>query len=205
MIVYLARNRSNGKAYVGVTIGALSRRWANHLRAALGGSHLSFHRAIKKYGADAFSVQVIEECSDVERLKLAEKHWIRELRTFDGEGYNLTRGGDGTWGLQHSSETRLKMSQAQIGKPKTRAHKQTLSVRLKGNKCARRRPVARIDENGNVVAIYETTYLAAQSVGKQAPGHIIRCCQGKQPSAHGYIWKYAADVSPVTVVISQKE
>lgn len=72
--------------------------------------------------------------------------------------------------------------------------KTTIATKLKGNRNAIRRKVARYDLEGNLLGVYDNTYLAAQSVGKVASGHLIQVCKGRKPTAHGYVWKYVDDI-----------
>lgn len=122
MIVYLARNKVNGKAYVGKTKRPLEQRIKEHFAAAMKGSDLLFHRALRKHDFDAFSWSVLVEVSDhtdeVEAqlyLDRRERDFIGLLETFGPKGYNLTEGGDGVKGLVHSAETRARMSEARKG------------------------------------------------------------------------------------------
>jgi group I intron endonuclease len=93
--VYLARNKVNGKCYVGKTIHDLADRRKSHERDALGGVPWIFHNALRKYGFDAFEWSVLSEDGDDEWLLLMEQKWIRRLGTKTPNGYNMTDGGEG--------------------------------------------------------------------------------------------------------------
>lgn len=73
---------------------------------------LAFHCAIRKYGAEAFKVSILYECSNSVELEQAEIRLIAEHKTF-GLGYNMTPGGDGGSlpGRVVSEETRAKISE----------------------------------------------------------------------------------------------
>ena len=65
------------------------------------------HRAIQKYGRDAFSLEVIQYPGISEETLNAVEIWkIRQLQTLSPSGYNLTEGGEGT---KPSEETRQKL------------------------------------------------------------------------------------------------
>jgi group I intron endonuclease len=100
-VIYMLKNASSGKAYVGQTTN-LQRRWAEHRASARSGSRLHLHASMRKYGEEAFSVSVLEEC-DVSKLDERERFWIEKLETFT-DGYNLTMGGDGVRGLKWTPE-----------------------------------------------------------------------------------------------------
>ena len=68
------------------------------------------HNTIKKYGADAFDVEIIQYPSISEAALNAVERWkIRQLQTLSPNGYNLTEGGEGS---KPSEETRQKMSES---------------------------------------------------------------------------------------------
>lgn len=93
--VYEARNTKNQKGYVGQTIRAPEVRWAQHLRTAKGGDVRPLYRALRRDGAEAFTLNVLWQGSEKE-LNAAEKRYVRIRSTFidTGWGYNLTTGGD---------------------------------------------------------------------------------------------------------------
>lgn len=119
MIVYLARNRLNGKGYVGKTERGLDIRKKEHLASACLGSRLAFHCAIRKYGFEAFEWSVQLEIHDItdelqarKYLNEREREMIRLFETFGPKGYNMTEGGDGGSlpGRVVSEKTRAKIS-----------------------------------------------------------------------------------------------
>ncbi len=94
--VYLITNTVNGKEYVGCTTGTVVARFKRHVRDANRDSQILIHRAIRKYGKEAFSVTVLEEVDgSQEDLKQAEIRQIVLHRCIVPQGYNLTGGGDG--------------------------------------------------------------------------------------------------------------
>jgi group I intron endonuclease len=115
-IVYLITHRGSGKRYVGITTKGWSRRWVQHCQRAELGSTGALHRAIKKYGSDAFDLAVLETCNDHAALDAAEIRWISLYQSFGPAGYNLTIGGGGSKGYPASDETRAKMSAAKKGR-----------------------------------------------------------------------------------------
>jgi group I intron endonuclease len=108
-IIYVARNRVNGKRYVGQTIKGRVHRKCDHAYSARRGSRSVFHAAIRKYGEDGFEFITIQECFDRACLNEAERFWIRALNTVVPNGYNLTYGGEGG---EDSEETKKRKSEA---------------------------------------------------------------------------------------------
>lgn len=88
--LYVITNRLNGKRYVGVTNNT-ERRWRQHARAD---SYIG--SAIRKYGTNNFSFQVIEEFSSRELAYEAEILYIKQHNLKGLAGYNLTNGGGGS-------------------------------------------------------------------------------------------------------------
>jgi len=100
MLIYRVTNTVNGKVYIGKWIHpTVDRRWRLHKSAAKSGSPYYFHRAIRKYGSDAFKVEVIDKTETSEELSEMEKRYIALYHSNDpSKGYNMTEGGEGTQG-----------------------------------------------------------------------------------------------------------
>lgn len=111
MVVYLFTNLVNGKKYVGKTTHRYPcHRWNAHYRAAERGlSDTFFHRALRKYGRDGFSVSIVGRFETEADLSLAEQLFIQEHGSVAPGGYNLTTGGEGTSGRTHSETTRSRI------------------------------------------------------------------------------------------------
>jgi len=95
-IVYKATNIINSKVYIGQTGKTLKERKRNHRNEANKEKpKYLFHRAIKKYGIEAFTWEVIDNGYSLNDLDIKEKWWISfydSLYIF-GKGYNLASGG----------------------------------------------------------------------------------------------------------------
>jgi group I intron endonuclease len=92
--IYLIRNITNGKFYVGKTVRLLSVRLREHMAGY--NSTLYLKRAIKKYGPGNFECCILYESDSESELNDREKLYIRIYNTTDPRfGYNLTEGGDG--------------------------------------------------------------------------------------------------------------
>lgn len=114
--VYQFINKKNNKKYIGKTKD-FNERLNEHLYHAKSGSHLPFHRALKKYGIDGFTYDIIEYFDAEEDSFKSEIKWIDYHKTNiykhgNSFGYNLTDGGDGVSGLIMSEESKQKMSKA---------------------------------------------------------------------------------------------
>ena len=91
-IIYAVVCTNNGKQYVGQTVRPIEVRWRAHV--AKQGTLPGFSMAIKKYGADAFQLRVLDTAESAEELNHKEQHWIKMLNTITPAGYNLNEGGD---------------------------------------------------------------------------------------------------------------
>ena len=101
-LVYKAASPS-GKIYIGITIASLKERQRLHAKEAAHGSCLHFHAAIRKYGADNILWEVIDTASSWPELCELERKYIAEYDS-KNSGYNMTLGGEGTYGLKHDDE-----------------------------------------------------------------------------------------------------
>ena len=90
--IYKATNKINGKSYVGQTCDFHSRVW-QHQRC-YEKEDCDFHRAIKEFGFDNFSWEIIETCESEDRACELEKYYIEKFNTYR-DGYNMTKGGKG--------------------------------------------------------------------------------------------------------------
>ena len=111
MRIYKITNTQNGKQYVGQTKLKLNKRFTDHVAAANSGSTSIIHNAIRKYGRDAFKVELLEECHSFEELDRAERKWIAALNTVTPHGYNIEEGGCRNRGSL-SEATRAKLREA---------------------------------------------------------------------------------------------
>lgn len=99
--IYKITNKLNGKAYIGQSEDIYT-RWSQHKwHSEKNDVNYIFSNALKKYGVDNFSWEIIEECS-VAQLSERERYYIEQYHTYigwdDAKGYNMTVGGDGYTG-----------------------------------------------------------------------------------------------------------
>jgi group I intron endonuclease len=99
--IYTITHKSSGKQYVGISSN-LKRRWSDHKNSD--GLCPVLHAAIKKHGIDNFEFTHIANAFTWEGACAIERSLIIELGTKAPNGYNLTYGGDGTYGFKHTKE-----------------------------------------------------------------------------------------------------
>jgi group I intron endonuclease len=117
MLIYRVTNTVNGKVYIGKWRGSNVRgRWNRHCYAAKRNSPFYIHRAIRKYGADAFTVEVLHHAKTKEELRKMETFFIVLHQSQKPEnGYNMTMGGEGL--SNPTDETREKLRIARKRNP----------------------------------------------------------------------------------------
>lgn len=117
--VYLVSNSANGNRYVGVTGKSPERRLREHIRGAAKRLHNGrFYRAIRRYGANCFSVVTLRICKDRDHAMASEIELIAKLKP----EYNSTRGGDGQLGRKMTAKARAALLAANKG------HKRRLGI-----------------------------------------------------------------------------
>ena len=82
--IYSIRNNLNNKIYIGQSVH-IERRWVEH---CLPSSKSVISMAIKKYGKENFTFQILEECKLVELDRL-EKEYMQKYNSFIPNGYNI--------------------------------------------------------------------------------------------------------------------
>ena len=128
--IYKSTNLINFKSYIGFTKN-FDKRISEHLKSA-NKSNLFFHNAIRKYGAENFSWEIIYQSKDYFHTKnVMETYFILEYRTFidSGNGYNMTMGGEGL--SNPSLQTRRKIgdkSKLRVGRVCSKETKEKISL-----------------------------------------------------------------------------
>ena len=132
MIIYSITNNVNNKVYVGKTTKTINERFDCHINTSKYGSQTYFHKALRKYGKNNFTISIIEDSIFCETtLNEREIFWIEKLKP----EYNMTLGGEGSTGRILSVESRTKMSlkaKQRIRKPHSEETKLKISKAHKG-------------------------------------------------------------------------
>jgi group I intron endonuclease len=112
--IYKITNTKDGRVYIGSAIKPID-RWSVHRSRLNSGTHHSMRmqRAWLRDGADVFEFSIIEEIEPSAMLA-REQFWMDHFRSF-GEGYNMTLVAGSSLGLKRSPETLQKMSIARTG------------------------------------------------------------------------------------------
>jgi len=126
-LIYLITNLVNGKIYVGQTKRTLNIRWYMHKYDAERGEPFPICNAIRKYGADSFTIKEIDRAETREQADFLETTWIFLMQARDRKiGYNIREGGNSSpipqttknalrksrLGQKHSPETKKLIGEA---------------------------------------------------------------------------------------------
>lgn len=126
--IYKATNLINGKVYIGFTTNWPQRINGHNYDRRYGNTdNKAFYNAIKKYGWNNFVWEAIYQSLDEEHtLKVMEPHFINEHRSWVGfkdcNGYNVTKGGEGTTGWKRPADLIESHRMKLMGRKQTPEH-----------------------------------------------------------------------------------
>lgn len=137
--IYVIANNQNNKLYVGQTTRTPTQQYIDHMRHSKPISESdSFHRDIKEFGREHFTVFTLMSEVPNDKLDFWERYFILKYNTCKS-GYNNTLGGGGILGYKHTEDTKRRISNS-VNSPQyrkkvytpERSHK--ISVALSGRK-----------------------------------------------------------------------
>jgi len=128
--IYKIKNNLNEKFYIGFTTQKNPIiRFRQHISTARYNTknNQPVIRAIRKYGEENFSFQILLEGESNFLLKIEEPRLIKELNP----EYNATLGGDGILGYKHTDRTKEICRLSTLGKKENEEHKKWRSKKIK--------------------------------------------------------------------------
>jgi group I intron endonuclease len=128
--IYKITNTINQKFYIGFTGQKIPmRRFNQHLSSARSErkNNQPIIRAIRKYGEENFSFEILFEGEEKFLLNVEEPRLIKELKP----EYNSTLGGEGILGYKHTEETKIKCGLSTLGRKESEEHKRWRSQKIK--------------------------------------------------------------------------
>jgi group I intron endonuclease len=130
---YLITCLVSGHCYVGITSRGMRQRWNEHLYSARKRPNVGLvNRAIAKYGSAAFTIAVIMEASSWKELCALEPVLIKKFNARAPNGYNLSNGGEGPFGIKRSPESVEKSAAKHRGNPCHENTRRASSITHKG-------------------------------------------------------------------------
>ena len=214
--IYKIENKINGKIYIGQSI-AIKIRWQQHkYEAKMGESQAPLYRALRKYGIENFSFEILEECPQ-ESLNEREIFWIAFYKSNNRDfGYNVLSGGEN--GIIYPNEWFYELwdkglTVGEIQKELGVSH-ETVRAKLEGYKdynvhtSRSRGAIKAINEGGlfpnqEIYPVYQYTLMgdficsfsnateAAQNFSNKpnCSDNITHAINGKQKTAYGFQWR----------------
>lgn len=191
--LYKHTNKKNMKAYIGITVQKPEIRWgSNGINYR---NNRYFWNAIKKYGWDNFSHEVLFESINKKEIEALEEKLISDLKTSNRKhGYNIALGGRLN---RHSRETKEFLSKIGTGRILTEEHKKNISNSLKG-KMPKNRKNNKNPKSEEVIAVeIETKRILSFSSFKDAANSlnvpassVSQCARGLRNKSHGFLFFY---------------
>lgn len=209
--IYRIINQCNNKSYIGKSKDLHVRLRAHHTEPFNSNADMYnslIYRAIRKYGLDNFSFEVVEYCPE-EQLNEREKYWIAYFHTYINEpncqGYNMTIGGETNifekqydrdlihqlWKEGKSHQEILKLINcSRVTLTLILDELEIDSHERRYRSCAyKAKPVLQYNLNNELLHEYNSIADAFRATGVPT-GNISKNCKGKLKTAGGYIWKY---------------
>jgi group I intron endonuclease len=110
MHIYKFTHIDTGRSYIGQTIQDPNQRRLEHISDSRHTSkEYHFHNAIRKYGIDAFTFDVIDTAVTLEQLNLLEEKYVAQYDSINN-GFNIRQAGGNKL---HSEQSKQRMSEAQ--------------------------------------------------------------------------------------------
>lgn len=110
-VIYMWTNLINGKQYVGQSGNIERRKDSFRWGKTYANEYIDTDR--KRYNYSDWKFTTLKECDESE-ADYWEQYYIKEYNTKYPDGYNITDGGIGLYGYQHSDETKKKMSEWRV-------------------------------------------------------------------------------------------
>lgn len=211
--IYCITNLINNKRYVGKTTQSIEERFKEHCKDSQKERHQKrpLYDAMNKYGIENFKIEELEQVEDQDVLSEREIYWINELQTYGSNGYNASKGGDGTILYDYKEIIQL----ANLGytsnqiEHKIGCCRSTIYKVLKAHNCKLRKSNCRLIAQYDLAGNYIQTFFSAQEAirylqevgickatnAEQASSKITQCCKHKSTSAYKYKWEFLPEPS----------
>lgn len=179
------------------------------------GSGVYLKRAIKKHGIDNFKKEILCFCLNEKDLNKQEIYYIKKFESFYN-GYNLTKGGEGTLGRKPTKKQKEKQSVTQklnykknpeyrkilsqkakqrigeknpfYGKKLTKEHKEKMTKARILSISGSKNPSAVKLKCVELNKVFYTAKDAAEYVGLKYSTTILKAAKGQRKKAGGYTW-----------------
>lgn len=209
--IYCITNQLNGKQYVGKTTYSVNKRFKEHCSDYKKETckKRPLYDAMNKYGIENFVAEQLLECDELE-LSSYEILFIEKLNTYHN-GYNATRGGDGTILFDYKEILTL-YNEGMFIKDiasKTQCCVDTVRkvLRLYGistrkdntNGKSKSKPIRQFSKEGEYLRSFPSTMQAFQwlynngycrSLNAGNAYKLSQCADGKIKTAYKFVWQW---------------
>ena len=192
-VIYIYESPSH-KYYIGQTTRPNKRKAEHKINYGNYRAQFPFHRAVAKYGFDAFKyrelflVQRDTKTEVKETLDKLERYLIEGYRKLNIPLYNVSDGGDYVYdhtGEHLSEERKEKIRQWSKNFHASMTEEERTEFNRKISE-AKKKPVLQYDKEGNFIQEWSTV----DAVPFAKNSALRMCLTGKNKTCAGYIWKY---------------
>jgi group I intron endonuclease len=176
-LVYRLTCLATGKFYFGVTRKTLAERWKGHVKEAVAKRFETvLYRAIRKYGPENFSIEVVYEAVNAHEAQMCERALIAAYGSLAPLGLNTSTGGESHAGRSVTPDVRKKIADAKRGKklpPEAVAKSAAARVGLKRSeetKAKHRETMSRPDIHAKCIAALNRSRTSETGKAARAAG-----------------------------------
>ena len=210
--IYTIINKINGKQYIGKTEDTIEERWKKHCKDSKKErcEKRPLYNAFNKYGIENFEIKEIEYIKEGGKLLSdREEYWINYLNTYGNNGYNATKGGDGSTLYDYAEILKTYAEVKSIKKTSEKIGccidtvKKVLNINKIDMEKRRSCNVPKIIEQYSLEGELLNTFPSCYQAGKYLKSIIVtpssveklidrihRCATGQRKTAYKYIWKF---------------
>ncbi len=190
----------SGNVYIGKTVNLTNR--LNKYKCFDCERQKILCRSLKKYGFENHNFEIIYEGEitnlDLNNLEIYYIGFYNSYNEKNKNGMNLTLGGDGWFGREHSEETKNKISESRKKTGKTERHQKAIE-NLKGRKIIKsdewiknnsesiKKPILQFDLDGNLIKEWNSAKDVEIELGL-CRKNISANLRNKTKHAYGYKW-----------------
>ena len=200
-----------GRVYIGQS-SDIEKRWIQYKYCDKSCVGQKLYNSIKKYGIEAHTKEILEECEVGELM--SKEVYYKKLILEENKGdmgkvlfhnlYDIGSGGalsedikNKLRGQKRSEATKEKMRQAKLGLPsnsKGKKFKQSTKQKMSQSKMGKpsnraSKPFLQFDLDNNFIREWDNLADLKKNT-KYSSNAVNLCCRNLQKSAYGYIWKF---------------
>lgn len=204
--IYKITNKINNKVYIGKTEEDPAIRWQQHIYNMSLGIKYHLYNAMRKYGLENFTFEILESNLSGDLLSNKEIEYIKIYDSLKN-GYNMTIGGEGVTKYIHEdiknkylelNDIKQTASFFKCSETTIRRVLKEFNLYTNFNNQDFAKPVYQYHLTENkILNQYNSLGEAAKALNKNNISAIKQACEHKISQAYGYRWKYISDNSSI--------